>query len=214
MKGILMTPANHLATRKRIKTMTRRLDGLKEINKEPDKWHVADFYQATGGNNKWWAWFSKDGEGGKPYTIIPRYQPNETVYLKEVWYAYGRWVREFDKWWFEQLKDEIRYSDNTPSYMPDGFSRKVHATDWHKRSPLFLSEENARDFIKITKVGIGRLQDITEEEAKAESAEALYKTAPNTFGAGYIWTPHGYRDGFIKLWNSINGKTYPWKLNP
>jgi len=80
MKGILFKPDMIQAIRDGRKTVTRRLAGLKEINQEPDRWHLVDFYQATGGNNKWWAWFSKDDEGGKPYTIMPRYQVGETVY--------------------------------------------------------------------------------------------------------------------------------------
>lgn len=70
---------------------------------------------------------------------------------------------------------------------------------WH--SPMFLKAIYARYFIKILDVKPQRLQEITEKDIRAEGIEnGLTKT--------------GYYYAFGQLWNSINGKTYPWKLNP
>lgn len=54
-------------------------------------------------------------------------------------------------------------------------------------------------------VGVERLQDITEDEARKEGI-------PPT---GQEWEYNCYRDGFITLWDSLNVKLgYGWDANP
>jgi len=206
MKGILFTPDNIRAIREHRKTQTRRLHGLKVVNESPDSWHLADFYQSTGGNNKWWAWFSKDGAGDKPYLIMPRYQPTETVYLKEAWKVIDIDTRTLDDPMFHV---KVEYKDG---YCDWGFHvpRKTKFTipdKWH--SPMFLPEGAARDFITITDVKPERLRDISEEDAIAEGMTLVKEQ-----DCGPMEFPISPQAQFQLLWDSINRKDYPWGSNP
>lgn len=220
MKGILMTAPNHLATRKKIKIMTRRLDGLKEINKEPDNWtyHEEQSFPKLGR-------FVFQYDNRKPYhreiaTVVakPRYQVGEVVYIKEAHYRYGHWEKTGrltkagrQEWAFIAETNEIRYRENKPEHVMRSVLR---ISGWYKRSPLFLPADLARDFIKITKVGIGRLQDITEEEAKAEGAECVIWHGEHAMAYENQILIATYKAGFANLWDSINGKRNPYDSNP
>lgn len=111
-----------------------------------------------------------------------RYKVGEVVYIKEAWGADddGQLV--------------IFYKSETPDW----------GGKWH--SPMFLPAKFARDFIQITDVKAQRLQEITEEDAKAEGVEPLNHFANTNIGCHY-------RESYIELWDSIN-KKYPWSSNP
>lgn len=79
-----------------------------------------------------------------------------------------------------------------------------------------MPQEAARIWLKITDVKIERLQDVTEDGAKAEGA---------IDNRGFIHSPeneydriHTAREHFIKIWNSTIKKSdldrYGWDANP
>lgn len=88
---------------------------------------------------------------------------------------------------------------------------------------LFMPKEAARIFLRITDIRVERLQDITEEDAKAEGAEPMHHRCG---GFGYYeaggetmectclsWDQGEYCMGFKLLWQSINGPD-SWQTNP
>ena len=157
--------------------VTRRVSGLKEINREPEEWRLADFYQATGGNGKWWAWFSKNGDG-KPYTIMPRYQVGETVYIEEKFiYSFGHHPNIF---WIRYCADGEEIEQKIPFEFPWDKAAKQCYTELdgspHTTSPLFMPAWAARDFLKITDVRAEKLKlPLPPEEFVLEGGEtALY----------------------------------------
>jgi len=184
MKGILFKPEMIQAIVERRKTVTRRLSGLEEINKEPDNWAH---------------WAKLDGVFSfRPYRsrypgenidIKPRYQVGETVYIKEAWAT------------------ELRYNNLRPSEIPHS-AKIFYANDgvgeWpidlsigRLRSALPLPEVFARYFIKIKDVRAEILQEITIKDAIREGfCESQLPIA-----------------AFKDVWNSIN-KDYPWESNP
>ena len=114
----------------------------------------------------------------------PRYQIGETVYIKEA----GAWDN----------KTKFRaYKANMPDTQ----------TKW--QSPLLMPEWAARYFVLIKDVRAERLQEIAEQDAKAEGATPIYESTPT----GYYFDFAGYIRGFHRLWDSIN-KDYPWESNP
>lgn len=149
----------------------------------------------------------------------PPYQPGDILYVRETWMDYaGRTMyrADCDKYRLESLNLA-------------GFSWKPS---------IHMPKEAARIWLKVTDVRVERLQDITEDGAKAEGmpdsldypVDKAY--CPLCKGEGIIGTvdvhslghmdvdcPYcdSYRKRFENLWNSINQKCldcYGWDANP
>ncbi len=85
------------------------------------------------------------------------------------------------------------------------FRPSIHMPRWASRIDL-----------EITNVRVERLQDISEEDARAEGA-----TYHDGRGIGHSGWRHDYKDvhadarsSFARLWDSLNGKIHPWESNP
>jgi len=77
------------------------------------------------------------------------------------------------------------------------------------RPSIHMPRWASRLTLEITEVRVQRLQDISEEDAKAEGVERklLYDPAnPDTVA-------YSYRMTFADLWDDINGKKFPWSGN-
>jgi hypothetical protein len=95
----------------------------------------------------------------------------------------------FGQWWLLNA-----YRSNDPltggKWVPP-----IHMPRWASRLTLIVES-----------VKVERLQDISEEDARAEGVEPLL--VPPDGGS----TP--YNEGFRELWDSINAKRAPWESNP
>ena len=212
VKGILLKPDMIQAAAEGRKTNTRRAEaGLKEINREPDKWELI----RRNGDGRFLFWLiahDPEPDPEKRYCLVkPRYHVGETVYIKEAWRT-------------EALYDLTPPSDIGSDALieyrlsPDDILSRIMGR-W--RSPLHLPHWAARHFLTITDVRVERLQEITNEGIIAEGMRfARYKCNPG-FPDAVVWE---YHDGgtycgdsgepvFRRLWNSINPK-YPWESNP
>lgn len=147
--------------------------------------------------------------------IYPPCQPGDTLYVRETFIqaaAHTFWYKADDKAWMS--KDLL----------------------W--KPSIHMPKEAARIWLKVTDVRVERLQDITEDGAKAEGmpdsldypVDKAY--CPLCKGEGIIGTvdvhslghmdvdcPYcdSYRKRFENLWNSINQKRldcYGWNANP
>jgi hypothetical protein len=121
------------------------------------------------------------------------------------------WVRE--KWKHNNagIGFPIDYFANNETY--------THP-EWEKWKPsIHMKKEHARIWLEVMDIQIERLQDISEEDAKAEGAEQVWRDAKGNF-----WFPasesirmvgeHGdFKTGFRSIWQSINGEE-SWKQNP
>jgi hypothetical protein len=138
------------------KTVTRRTDGLKEINLEPGKWHWVDTL-----NNKF-AFaeitqvtpFMVNINMSSAIWVKPRYHAGQIVYVKETWAT----MKLYDDLSPSELTDTtpIWFKDtdvDKPTGCGDDMGR------W--RSPMFLPEKYARTFLKIVDVRPERF-DITK----------------------------------------------------
>jgi len=188
MKGILFKPWKIKAIAEDDREwMTRRLGGLKEINKEPDKW------TCNGWAGSWQGFAFSDKSSATTSRIVkPRYQVGEVVYLKEAWrmswYKFG--------------------NDRQIPYYRLGTGRENQKGIW--KSPLFMPEWAARLFIKITDIRAERLQEITEEDA---ITEGIYRGGNYYSDNIHAAVDDTACSAFKRLWNSIN-KDYPWESNP
>lgn len=140
-----------------------------------------------------------DHVGYCPYGKI-----GDRLWVKETHYLYGRWVKNGfnkagkQKWRFgyEQIKG-VMFPDNPP----EKICSKRGEIGWFKRPSIFMPRWACRIFLEITKRKVERLQEIMEEDALREGI------IPSTIGVTN-------KTCFRFLWNSINGKKYPWKSNP
>jgi len=187
------------------KTQTRRI-----IQPQPEK--------KDGG----WYWSSPRYDNGDGvhyfHTVIL------TPSLMEAWEAacsYGvpgerLWVRET----WSQPGGRLRYKADDEERT--GKNRDVHV--WVPSIHMF--RRHSRLDLEITEVRVERLQEISEEDARAEGAcrtPAGCCRGCNSAGRNHTW-PQGHPDcsgtgharlhGFSALWDEINGKRAPWASNP
>ena len=127
------------------------------------------------------------------YTQYPPYQPGDLMYVRETFIqvaAHTFWYKADDNSWISE--------------------------GLHWKPSIHMPKEAARIWMKVTDVRVERLQDITEDGAKAEGA---------IDNRGYIHSPeneydriHTAREHFIEIWDSAIKKSdldrYGWDANP
>ncbi len=146
MKGILFKPWKIKAiadSSPDFEWQTRRLDGLKEINQEPDGWTCLDLKSGR--------YYFEIPETITCHLLIkPRYQVGEVAYIKEAHYKYGYWLQTSGRGKeFQITSDEVKFLENPPAEILTSAHLRL---GWYKRSPLFLFEKDTRYFIKILSV--------------------------------------------------------------
>lgn len=129
----------------------------------------------------------------------PPCHTDDILYVRETWYkGLERYIYRAD------------YSD-TEKFYRDG---KEIEMKWHPS--IHMPKEAARIWLKVTDVRVERLQEITEDGAKAEGA---------IDNRGFIHSPeneydsiHTAREHFTEIWNSTIKKSdlnrYGWDANP
>ena len=80
----------------------------------------------------------------------------------------------------------------------------------HWRPSLFMPKEFSRITLEIISVRIERLQEITGIDAVREGCGKDIPSFELLHFGGYKKA----KEEFIVLWDSINGKKYPWESNP
>lgn len=115
------------------------------------------------------------------------------------------WVREAIS---KPFPLDVKSQNFTGFYRATEPERKVQWTP-----SIHMPRWASRIALEVTGVRVERLQDITEEDAKAEVASerpAHGKIVGNLGRAGH-WQ---FRQGFRELWDEINGKRASWGSNP
>lgn len=91
-----------------------------------------------------------------------------------------------------------------------------HRPPW--KPSIFMPRWASRITLEVTGVRVERLQDITEEDARAEGvnpsdAAVVFEDAGNGLNQRQDMA-NTARGAFACLWDSINGKRAPWASNP
>ena len=182
MKGIHFKRDMIQAIIEKRKTVTRRLDGLKEINREPDAWKcVGDVHSYNSGEARRIGFEHK-----RLYlrSVTPRYQVGETVYIKEAW----------------QIRDCGKAVSLSIEAWPNGWPiNRIEYDDLHdfsKRSPLFMPGWAARYFIAILGNSAELLRlPLSSEEMKLEGGEAALPMLEKINGLWVFRYEFEYRGG-------------------
>jgi hypothetical protein len=117
-----------------------------------------------------------------------------------------------------EIQEALIYSNCRVVYEADG--KKIN-NSWQWKVNRLPSIFMPRRFVRIRceameDVRKERLQDITEEDARKEGASIWCFNPVNIYSREWDEgkrNDSSYRNGFIKLWDSINGKNHPWALN-
>jgi hypothetical protein len=192
------------------KTMTRRV--FKDaIDKRTKELPGAVFKDGSG--KGWVAWFPGTGMTaektaraypGEDGFKCPYGQPGDRLWVRHAWYHHEPPSTNPGN---EHAWDEITMTarwisgDTVPNCRPK-------LDPGYKRRPsIFMPRWASLITLEITDVSVERLQEISEDDAFAEGVAE--KVSPEeedyTLSAEEV---------FHKLWDSINGKTYPWESNP
>lgn len=132
------------------------------------------------------------------------YQPGDILYVRETWHKYAKLVGKGEGCHLEEFygyKASIANSEDAEE-------------PW--KPSIHMPKEAARIWLKVTDVRVERLQDITDDGAKAEGA---------IDNRGFIHSPeneydriHTAREHFVEIWNSTIKKSdfdrYGWPANP
>ena len=145
------------------------------------------------------------------------------------WCPYGRvgdrlWVREtvFFETFHQQSDEELERDGFNPNigvwvYRADNHDYPTITANW--TSPMFMPREASRITLEITDIRVERLQDISEEDAKAEGISRDFAYECNGWVPSYTDPDSGgyadYIAAYRTLWDYLNAKRgYPWESNP
>ena len=172
------------------------LDGRKDATRRIVKGFIPDdaVWGYTAFTPKWYiscrGTFA-DGYGEKFFKLPC--EPGDILYVRETWKKAQNGYYYYEDWQRNDIAD---------------------VTKW--KPSIHMPKEAARIWLKVTDVKIERLQDVTEDGAKAEGA---------IDNRGFIHSPdneydriHTAREHFIRIWNSTIKKSnlnrYGWNANP
>lgn len=132
-----------------------------------------------------------DGYGEKFFKLPC--EPGDILYVRETWKKAPNGYYYYEDWQRNDIAD---------------------VTKW--KPSIRMPKEAARIWLKVTDVRIERLQDVTEDGAKAEGAidnRGFIHSPENEYDRIYTAREH-----FIKIWNSTIKKSnlnrYGWDANP
>lgn len=193
------------------KTQTRRL-----VAPQPPGW--AKFYQPVGDNE--WEWIDREVDADDLNHWPDYYKPMKCPYGVP---GAGLWVRE-------KTAEDVIGSQSHTRYTADNHWRAI---DWQYSRPvcpsIHMKRHASRILLEVTEVRVERVQDISDDDAKAEGFKCLTKDGGITYKYGIPeadgWPgPTGWEwdewevspiAAFAKLWDSINEKRRRgWNTNP
>ncbi len=154
-------------------------------------------------------WVLTGVENGGCYSMgpCPYGQPGDRLWVRETWAdmcGNGRACRPRGRAAADRRAHIIYRADYSPGCYPvgKGWRPSVHMPHWASRLAL-----------EITEIRVQRVQEISEEDAKAEGAGNRHGVFHDAIQSAI---DNVYRRNFAVLWDSINGKRggCAWKDNP
>lgn len=152
---------------------------------------------------------------------LPPYQPGDILYVRETWAWCPCWdciedaVQGRCEYGEHRIKHDGKKEHGCYMYRASCKDNEYPTADtWHPS--IHMPKEAARIWLRVTEIGVERLQEITEDGAILEGA---------IDNRGFIHAPddeynhiHSAKEHFIDIWNSTIKKSdldrYGWAVNP
>lgn len=187
------------------------LDGRKTVTRRVVKTKAVNLYLAHGGNLC--GTLEDNPIGDRIQIIKPSYQPGDILHVRETAMIQSmKAVGNKVKMLFVADDALAEFSVSDAEY--ERLSKWAHLQRF--LSPYWLTKETSRIWLKVTDVRVERLQDITEEQARAEGYIDYHdKTGDGKFD-DVLEFDLTARDAFVDLWNSTLKKDseHTWAHNP
>jgi len=149
-----------------------------------------------------WAWWDALDRIGKCVNC-PYGQPGDLLWLRETWATTGN---------FDNYKpSELPLSHfSAESHLVYRATAKNSEPYYKWRPSIYMPRWASRITLRVTDVRVERVQEISQEDARAEGCEPWHPKSNIPF------RPEGsYRNAFHKLWDEINAERgYSWSSNP
>lgn len=158
---------------------------------------------------------------------------------REGWFCYtcGSGLHAYDEWSshgiicpYGQVGDRLWLRESFGYLIDNKMVYRADCDPWHLkhgytikwRPSIFMPRWASRITLEITEIRVERVQEIDYFGARAEGILSFNREHPDPTNGGM-----GYNRGkeglpmrydstaaFMDLWDSINGKKYPWESNP
>lgn len=226
MKPILFNTEMVRAILEGRKTETRRV--IKPVGQQRQFWkplHDRFIIQEVE-PQKWQIWLDKIGN---PYTsAIPPYQPGDILWVRETW-NYGYIETPDQPGTYDPLFKEVQGNPSSGPFLYlsaiSGYFYKADeyepGVDLHMtwRPSIHMPKEAARLFLRVTDVMAERLQDITNEQARAEGCDGrCLGTSSGAEGSISCITMDFSKERFETVWDRTlkpsDRDKYGWYANP
>lgn len=153
----------------------------------------------------------QNGEGiwaGLADSACPHGAPGDRLWVRETWYCDDYRVLRGPYLKPDDLDLDEARDEGTLVYAADGLTPyEAEQPTW--KPSIHMPRWASRILLEITAVRVERLQDISDEQARAEGVAEWAKGALSPEGRADICR----QDGFRMLWESINGAE-SWAANP
>jgi hypothetical protein len=187
------------------KKMTRRTKGLDKINENPDDWELVE-YAYTSQGYRWI--FNNIKLNNTVYIKCPFGEVKDLIWNRETWAS----MLIYDKLPPRDIKPNspIWYKDTDPDELTNC------GDDMGKwRSAMFMCRWMSRRSHILTDIRCERVQSITNDDA---FNEGMTKQLASQLGLSVSPSEEEFnltqtRRTFQYLWDSLNGKKYPWNKN-
>ncbi len=200
------------------KTQTRRIVKAKPSDECPKEMWPHALKDIIEWREQKGRWFGLMGWSSLAYADCPYGQPGDRLWVRESFFAYGRWETRFsekkrrDEWHFIDMTVECdrlyQYVADAPD-IPLAKNRGGVLPGWYRRPAIFMPRAASRITLEMSGVRVERLQDITEADAIAEGVEFEHITDSQT---GEI--DRDAVEAYEALWDSLNtARGYGWSIN-
>lgn len=179
------------------KSQTRRVvRGQKRIAHDVTNFNLGAF----------WGWAANDAavrELGSQNLQCPYGTPGERLWVRESFtWRRGNGIRP----WYRADGEQPTREDGQPIPWDAG-------PRWHPS--IHMPRRICRITLEVTDVRVERLQDISEDDARAEGVDDGPGRGSHVYPSPRAARgPLGHRGVFRELWDTINGKRAPWASNP